>query len=70
MSSEEMEKMIRKYLMFKLDAFQGFIDTICYIFRGFPDKQNEIFEYIKHGAPHRTDRECLEKVCGIVGFTV
>lgn len=56
--------------MFKIDAFQGFIDAICYIFRGFPDKQNEIFEYIKHGAPHRTDRECLEKVCGIVGFTV
>ena len=69
MSPEEMEKMIRKYLMFKYDAYKGFIDTVCCLFRNFPDKQGEIFEYIKQGASHRSDRECLEKISSIIGFT-
>lgn len=70
MSSAEMEKMIRKYLTLKIGTYKGFVNTVCCIFKSFPDKQNEIFDYIKYGAAHRSDRECLEKISAIVGFDI
>lgn len=68
MSSAEMEKMIGRYLMFKIGAYCGFIDTVKLIFRSYPDKQKDIFNFVKYDAPHLTDTECLEKISKIVGF--
>jgi hypothetical protein len=67
MSSEEMENALGLHLLFVWDAYPGFIDTIKLIFRSFPERQEEIFNFV-HDARRMKDTEYLAEISRIVGF--
>lgn len=67
MSPEEMENALGNHLLFVHDAYPGFIDTVKLIFRSFPERQEEIFNFV-HDARRMKDTEYLAEISRIVGF--
>ena len=63
----ELEKELEMHLLFTHDTFPGFVDTVKLIFRSFPEKRKEIFDFV-HDARRLKDIEYLTEICKIVGF--
>lgn len=64
----DMEKALEMHLIFTHDTFPGFIDTVKLIFRCFPEKQEDIFNFVR-SARDLKDTDYLAEIRRIVGYT-